>query len=173
MASNEGPEKGDLQYPDPDQFQDPLENYDPKTFRSPLEQALAEETVAAMQHQPYASVSPDTPIGIAVKHLANLQVACLLIEEDGELIGLFTDRDVLDCVALEYEQIKDRPVREIMTSNPVCVYETDLAAAALSVMAVSGFRHVPVLNLDKKVLGIVSPQRVTEFLRGYFQPQSG
>ena len=32
-------------------------------------------------------------------------------------------------------------------------------------MAVSGYRHVPVVSLDEKILGIISPQRVTKFLR--------
>ena len=35
----------------------------------------------------------------------------------------------------------------------------------LSVMAVSGYRHVPVLNLEKQLVGIISPQRVCRFLR--------
>ena len=66
-----------------EEFQDPLENYEPKTYEDPLEQALAEETVAAIQSQPYVSVSPDTPIYQALERLASLHVACLLIEEDG------------------------------------------------------------------------------------------
>ncbi len=156
-------------YPDPESFQDPLENYDPKTYSSPLEQALAEKTVAAIQHQPYVSVTPDTPISEAVRKLAGLHVACLLVEENGKLQGVFTDRNVLEHVAQEYDQIKDHPVREVMTPNPVYVYETDKAAAALSVMALCGFRHVPVLDLEEHIVGIASPQRVTDFLQKHFQ----
>ena len=61
--------------------------------------------------------------------------------------------------------MKDRPVGELMTTNPIYAYESDSAAAALSIMAVSGVRHVPVTNIERKVVGIISPQRVTEFLR--------
>jgi CBS domain-containing protein len=50
----------------------------------------------------------------------------------------------------------------------VFAYETDSAGAALSVMAVSGFRHVPVLDVDDKIVGIVSPPRVTAFLQQHF-----
>jgi CBS domain-containing protein len=150
--------------PMPDDFQDPLENYDPAVYRDALEEALAEQTVCAIRSQPYVSVHPDTPTLTAVEKLANLHVACLLVEEDGQLVGVFTDRDVLDKVALEVEEVHSRPLREAMTANPVFVYESDSAAAALSVMAVSGFRHVPVVDLDKKAVGIVSPHRVTVFL---------
>ena len=36
-------------------------------------------------------------------------------------------------------------------------------------MAVSGYRHVPILDLDDNLIGIVSPQRVTGFLQQHFQ----
>ncbi len=150
---------------EPEEFSDPLQNYDPKAYKDPLERALAEETVVAIQCTPVATITPDIPIRAAVKALAAMHVACLLVEQDRRLVGVFSDRDVLERVALEYEQVKDRPVSEFMTADPIFAYENDSAAAALSIMAVSGVRHVPVTNIDQKVVGIVSPQRVTEFLR--------
>jgi CBS domain-containing protein len=147
------------------EFQDPLENYDPPTFADPLEKALHEQTVAAIQTQPYAGISPDVTVAEAIRRLSADNVACLLIEEDGQLIGVFSDRDVLNKVALEYDKLNGQPVSRVMNTDPVFVYDTDSSAAALSVMAVSGFRHVPVLNLDKELVGIVSPQRVCRFLR--------
>ena len=162
MAEKQSPQ-------DPDEFVSPLENYDPKTYDDPLERALAEEHVSAIQNQPFASVPPEMTIAEAVAKLAQQQVACLLVEDEGRLVGVFSDRDVSNRVALEYDEVKDKPVRELMTTEPVFVYESDCAAAALSVMAVSGFRHVPVTNLQEKVVGIVSPQRVTKFLRDHMQ----
>lgn len=157
----------DIPTSETEEFQDPLQNYEPKKYADALEQALAEETVAAIQHRPAATVTPDTPVCEAVKKLATLHVACLLIEDQGQLVGVFTDRDVLVKVALESDKMKNQPVSSVMTQNPVFVYESDSAAAALAVMAVSGFRHVPVTDLQKNVVGIVSPQRVTEFLRSH------
>lgn len=152
----------------PEDFQDPLENYDPKQYDDPLEEALAEQPAVAIQSIPYTCVSTDTPIHEALQKLAKLHVACLLIEEAGELVGVFTDRDALDKVALEYDAVKDHPVSEVMATDPVFVYDTDSAAAVLQVMAVQGFRHVPVLDLQRKILGIASPQRITEFMQNYF-----
>lgn len=147
-----------------EEFRDPLENYDPRSYGSSLEQALAEETVAAVQSRPYMSVSPDTSVAVAVQLLADRGVACALVEEEGKLVGVFSDRDVLNKVALEYETMKRQPVRDVMVADPVFVRESDSAAAALCVMAVMGHRHVPVLDADDKILGIVTPQRITSFL---------
>lgn len=159
------------QVPSPDEFQDPLENYEPKTYDDPVEQALADETVEAIQHHPFATITPETTVADAVQQLAGFHIACLLVARDNKLVGVFSDRDVLDKVALEYDNVKDQPVSEVMTTNPVYVYESDPAAAALSVMAVSGYRHVPILDLDGNLSGIASPQRVTSFLQQFFDSQ--
>lgn len=150
-------------------FEDPLENYDPVKYDDPLEQALAEEKATAVQSQPYASVSQDTPVAEAIQKLAGGDIACLLVEDEGKLVGVFSDRDILNRVALEYDQVKDSPVKEVMTTDPVYVYDTDSTSATLAVMAVTGYRHVPIVDLDCSIVGIVSPQRVTRFLRDHFQ----
>lgn len=145
------------------EFQDPLENYDPKNFDDPLAKALAEHSVSHIQHQPHVTIHPDTSLVDAINKLASGHVACLLVEEDGKLIGVFTHREVLNKIALETAQ-DQRTVGEVMTKNPVYVYADQPAAAALAVMAVSGHRHVPVVDSHERIVGIVSPQRVTAFL---------
>ena len=85
--------------------------------------------------------------------------------EEGRLVGVFSDRNVLEKDALEFEQVKDRPDSEVVFKGPVFVYESDSAAVALTVMVGNGFRHVPVTDVKRKALGIISPQGVTAFLR--------
>ncbi len=149
-------------------FQDPLENYDPKTYDDRLEAALMEETVAAIQATPYITIPPDMPVEQAIKQLVGQCVSCALVAKEDRLVGIFSDRDALDQAALEYETVKDQPVSQIMTTNPISVHEDDSTAAALSVMAAVGYRHVPVLNAEEKVVGIVSPVRIVDFLKEYF-----
>ena len=154
-----------------EEFQDPLENYDPKSYSDPIERALAEETVATIQHEPFSVITPDTTVAEAVQELARQHVACLLVADEGRLLGVFSDRDVLDRVALEYNAVKDQPVRDLMTDSPVYVYETDPAASALAVMAATGYRHVPIVDLHDQLVGIASPQRVTAFLQRFTKRQ--
>ena len=155
--------KPDAQIPD-DEFQDPLEDFEPPQYEDKLEEALAEQRVTAMHAQPFESIPPETSVEDAIHKLAEIGHACLMVAEGDQLVGKFTDRDVLDHVALEFEDVRARPVRDVMTNNPVFVHDTDSAGAAVNVMAVSGFRHVPVVSLEGTLLGVVSPQRVIEFL---------
>ena len=147
------------------EFEDPLSNYEPRDYGDAVQKALAEETVDAIRSKPYAEITADKTVYGALQALAGLKVASLLVVENGRLVGVFTERDVLERVALQFHEVKDRPVRDVMTSNPVVVYETDPAGAAFSAIAVAGFRHVPVVNVNGEVVGVISPRRVFEFLQ--------
>jgi CBS domain-containing protein len=151
------------------EFQDPLENYEPSEYKDRLEEALAEETVAAIRSKPYAEISPDKTVYSALQVIAGLKVASLLVVENGTLVGVFTERDALERVVSQYHGVKHLPVCDVMTSTPVVVYETDPAGAALSAIAVAGYRHVPVLDVHDKVVGVISPHRVFEFIQERFE----
>ena len=156
-------------YPLPDEFQDPLSNYEPHEYADELEELLAEQTVGNMQLRPYAEVGPDATVLNALQALAGLKIASLLVVDKGRLAGLFTERDALERVATRFAEVKDLPVREVMTTHPIVLYETDPAGAALSAIAVAGFRHVPVLDVHERVVGVLSPRRVFAFLQNLLE----
>lgn len=156
---------------DPTSFEDPLENYDPPRYDDPLEQALAEQAAAAIRVSPVASVSPTTTVADALAVMHQDDVGCLLVVDDGKLVGLLSVRDVLNNVAEEYAAVKSSPVSEVMAREPVFAYDTDASGAVLSVMAASGYRHVPVLDSDDRPVGIASPQRVMDFLLDHLQDE--
>ena len=153
--------------PQPAKFEDPMQNFETPTFDDPVEQALHDEPVTNIQAQPMTCVSADTSVRETMKLMVGLQIACVLVKDEDQLAGVFGDRDVLDKVSLEYDDVIDGPVRNVMSNKPVYVAEDDSAARALAVMAVSGYRHVPVVNTRHEPVGIVSPQRMARFLSSH------
>jgi CBS domain-containing protein len=151
------------------EFKDPLSNYEPPAYNDPLEEALGEQPVEAIQVSPYTAVSEDTPVSTAVALMAQKDIGCLLItaRKSERLVGVLTNRDVVHRIVLEYESVKDAPVRSVMTREPVVVRATQTAAAALAVMAVCGFRHVPVVDLEDNLVGVISAPRVIDFLQSH------
>ncbi len=145
-------------------FEDPLSNYEPHEYRDAIEEALAEQTVEAIPSRPYAEISPDKSVFDALRALAGLKVASLLVVEDGRLVGVFTERDVLERVALSARDLKQLTVDDVMTANPIVVHDSDSAGGALGAIAVAGYRHVPVVDVNNAVVGVISPRRVFEFL---------
>lgn len=148
-----------------DDDSDPLSDYDPTEYDSEFRRLIAEECVEAIPSRPFREVSPDTTIASAIALLSELEVASLLVVDDGKLVGIFTERDVLEKVSECYSRVCDRPISEAMTANPIVVYECDAIAAALAAIAIGGYRHVPVLSMSDEVLGVVSPRRVFDYLQ--------
>jgi len=158
------------QTPDGD-YSDPLRNYDAPEYSDGLEQALMEDDISALETTPIATVPPSATIAEAMRVMESLGCACVLVTANERLYGLFSERDVLNKVADRYEQIKDRPVAEVMTLDVLCAHETDSPAAVLNLMAVQGFRHVPILNVDEKLVGILGPRRVTHYIQEKFEQE--
>lgn len=149
-------------------FEDPLCDYESPVYQCDLQRALAEEPVAALQSKPFVHVRASAPIRQAVQALHGTHSSSLLVVDDGEVVGIFTERDVLERVAEQFPKLAARPVREVMTTDPTVIYESDPVGMALAAIAVAGHRHVPVLKVDATLDGIVSPRRVFDFLQKHF-----
>lgn len=76
-------------------------------------------------------------------------IDCLLVTEAGRLAGIFTDRDAL--VKLAGRGLEHRPIRELMTPDPVVLRHDDTIAVAINKMAVGGFRHVPIVEGNRPI----------------------
>jgi CBS domain-containing protein len=150
------------------EFSDPLKRYDGEPPQDELERAMCEGAVADVPQSPLAMVSPIDTIEHAVRTMADLNVGCLLVVENDRLVGIFTQSDLLLRVADRYPQVKGTLLRDVMTPDPVCVRGTDRPAVAINLMSVGGFRHIPVLDVDDHVVGLIGPRRVTAYLRQYF-----
>lgn len=147
------------------EFEDPLENYEPVSCVDEVERALTEDVVASMTIAPYRTVLATTPVRKTVELMIELDVACVLVvDESDHLVGIFSERDVMTKLAESFEALQNEPVSRFMTPNPTVVYDTDSPAKALNLMAVGGFRHIPVVDLDERVVGILGPRRVTHYL---------
>lgn len=149
-------------------YDDPLSDYEPDEYDSELEWALSEETVAAIQSRPYLQVRPTATVGQAVQAMSGSRSSSLLVVDGGRVVGIFTERDVLEKVAEQYQKWASHPVSEVMTANPTVVYESDPAALAIASIAVAGHRHVPVLGIDDRLIGVVGPRRVLKFVEQHF-----
>ena len=118
----------------------------------------------SIQAKPFQIIDANQPVHDAMKVMGEKNIASVIVTENDRLVGIFSERDVLNKVAENYEKMKDQPVREVMTPNPVAVYEIDSPAKAMNQMAIGGFRHVPILDLDDKVVGVLGPRRVTAYV---------
>ena len=103
--------------------------------------------------QPPTIVEPDMPVAAAIKLMHERDVDCLMICDEGGLVGIFTDRDA------EVKAVDKRlglfRVQDFMTPDPVVLRREDTLAVAIHKMAVGEFRHIPIVD-DGRPIGVVS-----------------
>ncbi len=109
-------------------------------FRGPLLGLHLDELGAPAAH----TVDGSEDVTKAVERMHRDGIDCLLVTEGGRLAGIFTDRDAL--LKLAGRGLEHRPIRELMTPDPVVLRHDDTIAVAINKMAVGGFRHVPIVD---------------------------
>jgi CBS domain-containing protein len=107
------------------------------------------------------TVDAELSVADAIERMRRDSIDCLLVMEQAALVGIFTDRDaVLKVGSAAGDR---RPLREVMTGDPVVLRREDPVAVAIHKMAVGGFRHVPILD-DGHPIGVVSAKDVFRHL---------
>lgn len=166
--------KRDRRPPEPGEFEDPLSNYDPPEFEDEFEKSLREDAVTRIDHRPFLSVPVGETVRSALAMMAERDVACLVVVNDAaQPIGIFSERDVLKRVSASFERMADQPVSAVMTESPMVVYASDPPAKVLNVMVNGAFRHVPVVDADGKLMGVVGVRRMIRYLQEQFPEAVG
>lgn len=159
--------------PDTRAFEDPLSDYEAIEHTDAMERALCEDPATAIGTRPVLTLGPDDTVRRAVTEMADANIACIIVvDSDEKPIGIFSERDVLRRVSVDYTDVLDKPLRDVMTPDPVVVNETDRPARVLNLMASGGFRHLPVVDPDGKLTGMIGCRRVTDYLQQHLSPSA-
>jgi CBS domain-containing protein len=99
---------------------------------------------------------PNMTIRDAARRMRADNVGALPVGENDRLIGIVTDRDIAVRAVAEERSAGNTTVREVMSKGVCCCFEDDDAEAAAQVMAQHQVRRLPVLNRDKRLVGVVA-----------------
>jgi CBS domain-containing protein len=100
--------------------------------------------------------------------LARRQAGVLVVDGAGKLIGIFTERDVLTRVAGRGRDAGQTRLGEVMTRDPDALGVGDRVAYAVHSMSVAGYRTVPLVDADRRPIGVVTVSDVIRWLAGLF-----
>jgi CBS domain-containing protein len=100
-------------------------------------------------------IAPDATVLDALQQMARSDVGALVVLEDGELVGLLSERDYARKVILLGRHSDATRVREIMHAKPVCVRSMQSIEDCMRLMTEHRTRHLPVVE-NGQVAGVVS-----------------
>jgi CBS domain-containing protein len=138
---------------------------------TPLEETIMDAPIASF-HPPVAETVPEgTPLRAAVARMQEKNIGYLLVTgRRGELVGIFTERDVL-CKVAGQDVDLETPVDTFMTPNPTALRPSVPIAQALHLMAVEpGYRYLPLVDDAGRPQGLLSFRRVLTFIENVAAP---
>ena len=100
--------------------------------------------------------------------LARRQAGVLVVDEAGRLTGIFTERDVLLRVIARDLDVRVTTLASVMTANPEALSRDDRVAYALHCMSVAGYRTIPLIDEERRPIGIVTVHDFIKWLAHLF-----
>jgi CBS domain-containing protein len=132
-----------------------------------LTRNLMVESVGRLNPTSPLCVDAGEPVAEAVAVMRRERIGCLLVVEHGELVGIFTERDLLKRVLARGEPLTT-PLTAVMTAQPVSVNILDSVRTAVERMQAGGYRHVPVVDEANRPVGVLSAKRIIRYLAEHF-----
>jgi CBS domain-containing protein len=111
-----------------------------------------------------AAISVEANVADAVRLMLDHHVGAVgVIDSEGRVAGIFTERDVLRKLALAGHDPEKTPLRELMTTPVEMATLATGPGEALAIMVERHFRHLPVVDNDGKLLGMLSIRNVLQW----------
>jgi CBS domain-containing protein len=129
--------------------------------------AWEDEQVGAVMSQPALVAVPDQEAGQAAARMAAHRIGCLPVVGQGRLVGMLTSTDLMGAAVSELFQSSPslrRPVSGAMRDEVFSVRHDQSVMEAVELMAACRVRHIPVLDDEGRVTGILSDRDVRSAL---------
>ena len=119
---------------------------------------MAERTVfQSIPKKHVLSLGPQASVWDAACAMTRANCGSILIMEPPDrLLGILTERDLMTRVVARALDPKKTLGREVMTAHPVCVAPETKVSDAVLTMIEHGFRHLPIVGPDHKIMGVFS-----------------
>lgn len=130
--------------------------------------ALAMATVGDLAPRPHARVGLETPMWRVVDEMRAQGRGCALVEDEGSLVGIFTERDLISRIDHSDPFWSHVIVKDVMTPHPMVIRRGDSLAEALRRLTAGRRRHLPVVDDHGHVLGLISIRDIMAYVTERF-----
>jgi len=103
------------------------------------------------------TIDPDATIEVLCQALSVLKIGALVVSNNGKkIMGIVSERDIVQALAIHIHDIDKIYVRDIMTVNVMTCTKDSTIAELMALMTDKRIRHVPVVDVEGELLSIIS-----------------
>ncbi len=132
---------------------------------------LSEVKIRHLPLRPPAVVERNASIGETVNAMKSKRLGCALVCDQGKLVGLFTERDLLNKVIGEPISY-DSPVEQVMTANPAHLNQDDAVITAMRLMKEGDYRNIPLVDGQGSAAGVVTVRDLVSYFAEHFPKEA-
>ena len=114
------------------------------------------QDVLAVKGTSVHSIAPSATVLEATQKMNAHKLGALLVMVDGQVVGMFTERDVLRRVVAEERNPAKCTIAEVMTSDVICCHADDDLDEISAIMQQKKIRHIPVCDHSGRMMGMIS-----------------
>src|SRR3954453_3130423 len=115
------------------------------------------EHILASKGREVRTIKPGALVGDALQRLRAERIGSLVVSENGtDLLGILSDRDILDAIADHGTAVLGESVGSVMTAKVFPCSPDDRVSAIMALMTDRRIRHVPVVGKDGRLCGMIS-----------------
>ena len=141
---------------------------DPYAPRTSL-QHLLYDPISSLDLPEPKCVSIHTSLAEAIKLMREENAGCLLVVNDKKrLVGIFAQGDLFEKVAGSDIDLQTITVADLMTKDPTVLKASDPIGHILHLMALQGYRHIPIVDPDGRPISLASFKVMLQFAGGLF-----
>jgi CBS domain-containing protein len=110
---------------------------------------------------PPVTATPEETLQDAIRKMASHNIGSIAVVDDqGRIVGIVTERDVVALLARHGPQALQKPLKEVMTRDLVTASPEEPIPQLAQKMIRHGIRHIPVVDENRRVVGVVSIRRI-------------
>jgi len=136
------------------------------TSPSRLEVQLLSDKISSLNPKPPQVVAPKASLREVIDIMVEHSIGCVLVVQDGQIQGVFTERDAILKLNTDYQSMLERRVEEFMTPNPQTLAPDAKIAFAIQRMDQGGYRHLPIVDAQGTPVGVISVRDILAYLTG-------
>ncbi len=129
---------------------------------------IAATPVTAINFREPARANEDTPLIEVVGRMRELRRGAAVVEKDGQIVGIFTEHDLMLRVDHSSQDWHQKPVREVMTAEVIMVSSKDTLSIAVKKMQDGVFRHLPVDRGPGQPVALISIRDILAYIAEHF-----
>lgn len=120
------------------------------------------KSVQEVAHCDVVMAAPSTSIQRVAQQMRDHQGStCALVLDEGTLVGIVSQRNLSNRVVADAMDVRG-PIRDVMTPDPYTLGQDELVLAAVNLMMKHNIQHVPIVDSDHQVVGLVTPKQLVQ-----------